>query len=115
MKKVYSTPEGLKFSASTAFGNASLAWIANMIWQFLLLFIKTSGITSVILNLVGFVLLIYGAVTAFIAFDSEIQADALEHSDPDRSLTVMKKLVMTCIIIRAILSVVSCFVAVLFY
>ena len=103
--KAYSTPEGLLYSASSSFANASLAWIANMIWQLILLFIRAQGILSLVLSLVGFGFLLYGAILCYIAFESEIQADAILHEKTDRLLRFAKKGVMACIIVRTILAI----------
>lgn len=108
-KKVYSTPEGLKYAASCDFSNASLAWIANLIWQYLLKVINVSGTTSVILSAVGFVLLLYGAIKTISAFESEIQAEAIANENENKLPSMLKKLTVACIIIRFILILISLF------
>ena len=102
--KVFSTPEGLRYSASCSFSNAALAWIANMIWQVVMLFVRAQGVVSLILSLLGFAFLLYGAILAYNAFESEIQADAMLHEKTDRMLQFLKKAVMVCIIARTILT-----------
>lgn len=113
-KKVYSTPEGLKFSASGSLSNASFVLILNLIWQYAMAFLKPTGGLSVFLTLIGFGLLLAAAILVYNAMDTEIQADAIENETPDKHLVIFKKLVIACIAIRAILSVLAVVFAFLF-
>ena len=62
--KAFSTPQGLRYGASVSFANAALAWIANLIWQVIQLFIRANGMVSVLLRLIGFGFLFYGALVS---------------------------------------------------
>ena len=112
--KAFSTPQGLRYGASVSFSNAALAWIANLIWQVIQLFIRANGMVSVLLSLIGFVFLLYGAIVSYNAFEYEIQADAMENETTDRFLPMMKKGVMACIVIRTVLTIVSVVLSLLF-
>lgn len=113
-KKVYSTPEGLKYSASCSFSNASLAWIANLIWQYLIQMIRVQGTTALILAIVGFLLLLYGAISAYQGFETEIQADSISNEIPNKTLPKLRKLTMACIIVRFVLILLSVFASLVF-
>ncbi len=112
--KAFSTPQGLRYGASVSFSNAALAWIANLIWQVIQLFIRANGMISVLLSLIGFVFLLYGAIVSYNAFEYEIQADAMENDTTDRFLPMMKKGVMACIVIRTVLTIVFVVLSLLF-
>lgn len=112
--KAFSTPQGLRYGASVSFANAALAWIANLIWQVIQLFIRANGMVSVLLSLIGFAFLLYGAIVSYNAFEYEIQADAMENETTDRFLLMMKKGVMACIVIRTVLTIVSVVLSLLF-
>ena len=112
--KAFSTPQGLRYGASISFSNAALAWIANLIWQVIQLFIRASGFVSVLLSLIGFAFLLYGALISYNAFEYEIQANAMENEKTDRLLPILKKGIMACIIIRAVLVLISVVLSLLF-
>ncbi len=102
-KKTYNTPDGLRFAASGAFSNASMAWILYYIWSLLVgSILKAQGITGYVLTVVGYVIMFYAAIRTFTGLEAEIQADSIRNETPDRSLPVMKKLVIVSIVVSVI-------------
>lgn len=109
-KAAYNSPSGLKYAASCAFSNASMAWILNYIWSLLInTILKAQGITGLILTVVGYIIMLYAAIKTYSGFESELQADAIANKTPDRSLPILKKLVLTAMTGRIILTLIAIF------
>lgn len=106
-KKAYSTPNELKGASSASLAVASFLWILNLIWQYAMAFLRPTGSWSLLCNLVGFALLFAAAILSYNALETELQADAIENEKTDRSLPVLKKLVIVCIVMRIVLILVS--------
>lgn len=107
-KKVYNTPAGLKYAASSSFSNAAMAWILYYIWSLLTnTIVRAQGVTGLILTVVGYVALIFAAVKTISGIESEIQADAIGNAQTDNSLPLMKKLALTAMIGRILLTLVA--------
>ncbi|MBQ6019236.1 MAG: hypothetical protein IJL26_03555 [Clostridia bacterium] len=109
-KTAYNTPAGLKYAASCAFSNASMAWILYFIWSLLInTIIKAQNLTGLILTVIGYGINLYAAIKTYSGFESEIQADAIANETTDRSLPVLKKLVLVTMTGRILLTLVAIF------
>ena len=113
-QKAYSSPEGLRYASSAAFSAAALAWIVNFLWQLMLVLLNVSGVLSLILNIVGYGILLFAAIQCYNAYEREIQADAIQHEKIDGSLRTQKILVLVSTIVRIVLTIAAIILNIVF-